>query len=84
MTLTKNNERKQNYMLVYSIAVAQSQEAKMPIQLSVFNKHYEIKLSKYVCTKYGNQQWEMDQMDLQIFFWIFRLYIVPNLVHCAK
>lgn len=55
MTLTKNNERKQNIFLVYSMTVAYSWEAKMPIQLSVFNKHYEMKLCSYVCTKYDNQ-----------------------------
>lgn len=55
MTLIKNNERKQNIFLVYSMTVAYSWEAKMPIQLSVFNKHYEMKLCSYVCTKYGNQ-----------------------------
>ena len=36
----KNNEGKEKYVLVYGITVGYSWEAKMPTQLSVFNKHY--------------------------------------------
>lgn len=39
-TLKENNDRKENYVLIYDITIGYSWEAKVPTQFSMFYKHY--------------------------------------------